>query len=152
MTIKKHVLLLLIAGTILFGSCKVTFISGYDPIIETTVTKLQRDFNLYFIKFSRTIQDTDPNNQDYKDFQDYYDNMNADLQILKSRAKFLGKKGSIVKQQIENLEKTLQSIEKFHRDTGFKDNMSDDRHDIKDAANSSFEAVIKLQEELKPKK
>jgi hypothetical protein len=138
--------------TVFLNSCKVTFIAGYDPTIESTVTKLQRDFNLYFIKFSRTIQDTNPSNQNYVNFQDYYDNMNADLQIIQSRSKYLGKKSDIVKKQIENLRNTLLSIEKFHKETGFKDNPADDRHDIRDAANSSFEAVIRLQEELKPKK
>lgn len=59
-------------------ACKVTFVAGYDPIIESTATKLERDFNLHFIKFSRTIQDADPNNQNIKYFQDYYDQMNAD--------------------------------------------------------------------------
>jgi len=133
-------------------ACKVVFISGYDPIVETTVTNLQREFNLHFIKLARTFQDNDPNNQQFKNFQDYYDQMNADLIVLKSRVKYFDKKGTVVKKQIINLDSTLHAFEKLHKDPGFKDSSKDDRHDIQDGINSSFEAVIKLQEELKPKK
>lgn len=133
-------------------SCKVVFISGYDPIIETTLTELQQDFNLHFIKLSRTFQDNDPNNQNFKNFQEYYDQMNANLIVLKSRVKYLDKKGLIVKKQIINLDSTLHAFEGLHKNPGFKDSAVDDRHDIQDGINSSFEAVIRLQEALKPKK
>lgn len=138
--------------SLIVGSCKVVFISGYDPIIETTLTELQKDFNLHFIKLSRTFQDDDPNNQNFKNFQGYYDQMNAELIVLKSRVKYLDKKGTIVKKQIVNLDSTLHAFESLHKNPGFKDSAVDDRHDIQDAINSSFEAVIRLQEELKPKK
>lgn len=132
-------------------ACKVVFIAGYDPIIEETVTKIQKDFNLHFIKLSRTIQDTDPGNQAYSNFQNYYDEMGANLITLKSRARFLDKKADLVKKQINNLDSTLHAIETQHK-TGFRDSNIDDRHDIRDAVNSSVEAIIKLQNELKPKK
>lgn len=142
---------ILISLLALFFACKVTFIAGYDPIIEETVTKLQKDFNLHFIKFSRTIQDADPLNQAYKNFQDYYDEMNADIITLKSRSRFLDKKSVLIQKQINNLDSTFHAIENQHK-KGFTDNIMDDRHDIRDAVNSSVEAVIKLQNELKPKK
>jgi hypothetical protein len=138
--------------TLLVTSCSVVFIKGYDPIAESTLTKLQRDFNLHFIKLARTIQDDDTKNQSFTNFQDYYDQMNADLFTLKSRVRNFDKKGGLVKKQINNLDSTLHAFEMLHKNPGFKDSNIDDRRDIRDGINSSFEAVIKLQEALKPKK
>ena len=136
---------------IFFIACKVTFVSGYDPIIEQTATQLQKNFNLHFIKLSRTLQDTDPNNQVFSKFQNYYDQMNVDIIILKSRSRYLGKKGAMVQKQINNIDSTLHVFENQHK-KGFADSPVDDRHDIRDGINSSFEALIKFQEALKPKK
>jgi hypothetical protein len=133
------------------SSCKVTFVAGYDPIIEETITSMQKDFNLHFIKLGRVIQDNDPGNQEYSRFQDYYDNMNANLYVVKSRAKYLGKKGQLVSKQINNLDSTLHVFEGLHK-KGIPDSPVDDRRDIRNGINSSFDAVIKLQEALKTKK
>ena len=142
--------ILIISLSLLFA-CKVVLVSGYDPIIENTLTQLQKNFNLHFIKLSRVLQDSDPNNQKFTNFQDYYDQMNADLIVIKSRARFLDKKASLVQKQINNLDSTLHVFEDRHK-KGFEDSKVDDRHDIRDGINSSFEALIKFQEELKPKK
>ncbi|PBQ33658.1 hypothetical protein CNR22_18370 [Sphingobacteriaceae bacterium] len=148
----KRILSTALLLAILLACCKVTFISGYDPIIESTVSELQKNFNLHFIKLARTFQDNDSTNQKVKNFQDYYDNMNASLFVLKSRTKYLDKKGALVKKQITNLDSTLHAFESLHKSPGFKDSYVDDRHDIRDAVNASFESIIRLQEAVKPKK
>ncbi|MGZ3884703.1 MAG: hypothetical protein ACXVPD_11005, partial [Bacteroidia bacterium] len=76
----------IIISLALFTACKVTFIAGYDPIIEQTATKLQKDFNLFYIKLSRALQNSDPADQSITHFQDYYDNMNAEMTVLLSRS------------------------------------------------------------------
>lgn len=45
----------------------------------------------------------------------------------------------------------MHIFENLHK-SGFVDSPDDDRHDIRDGINSSFEALIRFQEELKPKK
>ena len=54
---------------VLLASCTVTFITGYDQTLDETLNRMKKDFNLHFIKLSRTIQDTDPHNQDYVNFR-----------------------------------------------------------------------------------
>ncbi len=132
-------------------ACKVIFVAGYDPIIEETATQLQKNFNLHFIKLSRSIQDADPSNQAFVNFQDYYDQMNTDLFVIKSRAKYLDKKGAMVQKQVNNIDSILHDLEKLHK-TGFTDSKADDKHDIRNNINSAFEALVRFQEALKPKK
>ena len=143
----KKILSLFLLPVILF-SCRVTFISGYDSVIDETLTKMKRDFNLHWIRLSRTLQDDNLTNQAFVNFQDYYDNAQTDLIILKDRAQFLPPKSEIVKQEIENLNLAFTTFENLHK-TGLTDSPGDDRHDISDNINGALDAVIKLEEELK---
>lgn len=133
---------------ILLSACTVTFITGYDQVIDTTLTKMKSDFNLHFIKLGRTIQDSDPINQKFENFQEYYDHMEVDLIMLMGRAKNLGGQSSIVKKQVHNLDSVMNAFEEWHK-KGIHDRSGDDRLDIRNGINSAFDAVIKLQEELK---
>lgn len=139
---------LLILLICLILACRVVLITGYDPVIDELTTKIKRDFNLHFIKLSRTLQDSDPANQDFKNFQDYYDNLETDLVVLTDRAQVLDKKSSIVKMQIANLDSAFQVFVNSHR-KGLPDRSGDDRKDIRNGLNSSIDAVIRLQEALK---
>lgn len=146
MKIPKYATLFLF---ILFTSCfTVTFISGYDEVLDQTLNQMKRDFNLHFIKLSRTIQDSDPHNQDFANFQDYYDHLEADLITIKDRTKFLDGKAGIVKQQVQILDSTFMVFIGLHK-KGLPDRTDDDRHDLRDNVNSSIDAVILLQEALK---
>ncbi len=134
--------------TIFLSSCTVTFITGYDQVIDSTLTKMKRDFNLHFIKLGRTIQDSDPANQKFGTFQDYYDHLEVDLITLEGRARNLSVKSAIVKEQIHNLDSVMHAFEALHK-AGIPDRPGDDRHDLRNGINSAFDAVSKLQEELK---
>lgn len=145
---KSKFLLLPVCCFILLLSCKVTFITGYDQVLDQTLGKMKRDFNLHFIKLSRTIQDTDPHNQDFTNFLDYYDNLEADMITIKSRSQSLDEKAKIVKEQITNLDATFKLFINQHK-AGLPDRVSDDRHDMRDAVNTSIDAITRLQEALK---
>ncbi|MEP7262997.1 MAG: hypothetical protein ABI772_00790 [Bacteroidota bacterium] len=132
----------------LIAGCHITLITGYDPVIDETTTNMKKDFNLHFIKLMRTLQDEDSTNQSFEKFQDYYDNMEVNLIALSDRAKFLDTKSTIVKKQVILLDSTMHVFMNMHRN-GLRDSRIDDRRDIKNAINSSFDAVIMLQEELK---
>lgn len=139
---------LLVIPLLFLLACRVVFISGYDMVIDETSTKIKRDFNLHFIKLSRTLQDNDPKNQRIENFQNYYDNLEVDLLILKDRAMFLESKSTQVKKQILNLDSAFQTFIQLH-EKGLPDKVGDDRRDIRNGLNSSINAVIKLQQELK---
>lgn len=144
---KKYCLYVAMVGLI-FTACKVTFITGYDQVLDQTTSKIKKDFNLHFIKLSRTIQDTDPNNQAFEKFQDYYDNLEADLITVKDRTKFLGGKSAIVKSQVNNLDSVMHEFISLHK-RGLPDRPGDDRRDIRNGINSSIDAITVLQEALK---
>ena len=144
---KKYIYYVAMAW-LLFAACKVTFITGYDEVLDQTNNKIKKDFNLHFIKLSRTIQDTDPNNQQYEKFQDYYDNLEADLITLKDRTKFLGGKSGIVKKQVNNLDSVFHEFINLHKQ-GLPDRPGDDRRDIRNGINASIDAITVLQESLK---
>ena len=145
---KSKLLLLPVLCIILLTSCKVTFITGYDQVLDQTLGKMKRDFNLHFIKLGRTIQDTDPRNQDFVNFQDYYDNLEADMITIKSRSQSLDEKAKIVKEQIANFDAAFKVFINQHK-AGLADRQSDDRHDMRDAINTSIDAITRLQEALK---
>lgn len=145
---KSKFLLLPVCCFILLLSCKVTFITGYDQVLDQTLGKMKRDFNLHFIILSRTIKDTDPHNQDFVNFQDYYDNLEADIITIKSRSQSLDEKAKIVKEQITNLDAAFKLFINQHK-AGLPDRVSDDRHDMRDAVNTSIDAITRLQEALK---
>ncbi len=145
---KNKLLLLPVFCIILLTSCKVTFITGYDQVLDQTLGKMKRDFNLHFIKLSRTIQDNDPRNQDFVNFQDYYDNLEVDMITIKSRSQSLDKKASIVNEQIANLDAAFKVFINQHKG-GLPDRRSDDRHDMRDAINTSIDAITRLQEALR---
>lgn len=147
----KKGLCFILLVSILSSSCfTVKIISGYDEVLDQTLSKMKKDFNLHFIKLSRTFQDTDPNNQKFENFQDYYDNLEVDLITIRDRTKTLDGKSAIVKTQVQNLDSTFRIFINFHK-KGIPDRPKDvdDRHSERDAVNSSIDAVIILQEALK---
>ena len=144
----------LLMAVLFLEGCKVTLITGYNETIDATATKMKSDFNLFFIKLSRALCTADTaHDQNIKNFQDYYDNMEVDLRTLKDRAVFLGNKSGIVKQQIRNVDSVMHGFKNFHT-KGFRDidcnaNFKDDKHDLSDDVNLSLDALIKLEEEIK---
>lgn len=131
---------------LLLSSCTVTFITGYDEVLDETLNRMKKEFNVHYIKLSRTLTDTDPNNQAFTNFQDYYDNLQADLITITDRTKRLDGKATIVKQQVQNLDSSFNILINLHQ-RGMAD--GDSRVDIRNAINSSIDAVIYLQEALK---
>lgn len=144
----KRIKLILLIAFIALAACRVTFITGYDQILDETITQIKKDFNLHFIKLARTIQDNDPNNQQFTNFQDYYDKLEADLITIGDRTKFLGGKSQIVQQQVRNVDSAFHQFMTMHKN-GLPDRPNDDRRDIRNAINSALDAVTILQESLK---
>lgn len=150
----KKIIITFFLFSLAFCGCKVTLITGYDSVVDETATKLKKDFNLFFIKLSRNLCTQDSGvDQKATNFQDYYDNMEVDLKIIKDRAIFLGSKSDIVKNQIKNLDSLMHVFRSKHeavfKDINCDDQLKDDKHDMSDAVNMAIDALTKLQEELK---
>lgn len=139
------------AMTMLLQSCKVTFIRGYDPVIDQTATQLQTDFNAHWLKVSRTIQDDDSNNQKFENFQDYYDKLDASLTSLKKRSSFLPPKSKTTQQQVVIVDSAFRQFINIHKN-GIPDRKNDDRQSLADGVNFALDGLIKLQEEIKNSK
>ncbi len=133
---------------LLLVACKVTFITGYDPVIDDTATKMKRDFNMMMLKLAREVQDNDPSNQAFSNYQSYYDNLETDLLILRDRSVYTGLKGEIVRKQIKNADSLLTGFMSLHKQ-GFADRPGDDKRDFRNAVNSALNSISQLQEALK---
>ena len=129
-------------------ACRVTLITGYDPVIDETATKMKHDFNMMMLKLARDVQDQNPSNQAFANYQDYYDNLQTDLLILRDRSVYTGLKGEIVRKQIKNADSLLTDFMRLHQQ-GFADRPGDDKRDFRNAVNSALNAISQLQEALK---
>ena len=129
-------------------SCKVTMISGYDQKLEQTAGKMKTEFNQHFEKLSKTLQDNNPNNQKFENFQAYYNNAEADLLTMKDRAQTLTGKSEIVKSEVNTLDSAFHVFITMHKN-GLKDRVGDDRRDLTMGINSTLDAIIVLQQSLK---
>ena len=133
-------------------ACKVSFITGYDLIIDQTTTKIKRDFALFEIKIQRALITSDKaKDQDFNNYQDFYDNLDVDLKVLEDRSVTLPKKSGDVQNEIKNISKQILGFKKLHQ-IGFEDLTDlkkDDHRDLFNAVNSTLDALLKLQERLK---
>jgi len=145
---KNRIVVALLMPLLLVACFTVKFITGYDEVLDQTVNRMKTDFNVHFIKLARTIQDSDPNNQKFENFLDYYDHLQADLITIKARTSVLDGKAKIVKDQVEKLDSSFQVFITMHK-RGIPDRQGDDHHTDQNAINSSFDAIIILQESLK---
>ncbi|OOQ58793.1 hypothetical protein [Mucilaginibacter pedocola] len=150
---KKLLSFALLLSIACFSNCKVTIITGYDQTLDETVTQMQKDFNLHFIKLQRALLTQDGNHdQAYANFQDYYDHLDANIISVTTRSSFISKKtGTTVKSLAGNLIKALQDFESKHKsaENVFNDRTNDDRHGLQDAINTHFDSLILLEEKLK---
>lgn len=137
----------------LSASCRIILISGYDAVLDDTTVKMKRDFNLFWLRFDRSIRDNNPRNQDYQNFLDYYDQMDVDLMIIDDRAAILPAKSQQVKSQVQNIRQLFSALKNTHqkgiKDIAANDPLADDKHDYRNGINSALNAIMLLQQELK---
>ena len=97
-----------ILATLLLSGCAVRLIGDYDNTIDIGVTDVQQKAELYFSKLQ-----SDPMTP-YD--QGFYDDMNARLAVLKSRAASLPKYPIIV-QQLTNLKSQFDTFQKLDKES-----------------------------------
>lgn len=142
--------IVIIAFSVLLG-CRVKLISGYEETILETVTQMQKDFNVNAAKIDRAIGTNDnQKDQQYKNFEEYYVLMNANLYSLNSYKLSLDKKGKITVDQLEKLTTDLKVFEERHKSPGFNDGSNAAFGTLIRSINNDFTGIIFLQKELKP--
>jgi hypothetical protein len=98
--------LALTVAAFLFTGCAVKLIGDYDDTIDTGITDVQQKAELYFAK----LQSTPDTPYD----QNFYDDIDSHLAVLKSRAVVLPKNDILVT-QITNLKAQFDDFEKVDK-------------------------------------
>jgi hypothetical protein len=121
------------------AACTVRLIGDYDDNIDKGVTDLQQRTEFYFAKLRSTPATTFD--------QAFYDDVNARLVVLKTRASSL-QKYAIVGQQITNLQEQYKDLEKLDRSSSRP--ISSTMVDAADnGITASVESILKLELTLK---
>jgi hypothetical protein len=136
----------LLAAALLFAAlafgltgCAVKFIGDYDETIDKGVTDIQQTAELYFSK----LQSTPTTTYD----QNFYDDINARLAVLKSRASSLPKYPIIV-EQLANLKSQFDTFQKLDK-LSPRPFPSAAVTDAESAIAVSVESILKLELALK---
>ena len=109
---RRAVLTLLLLSTLLPTSgCAVHFIAPYDSTLDTTMTQVQQDSELFFTQL-QDAQGTDKGSYDAT--KDFYLKTEATLHTLLTRAQSVPKSERVA-DQIASIEKTIETIQRMHQ-------------------------------------
>jgi len=129
----------LVFAALLLASCAVRFIGDYDDTIDKGVTDIQQKAELYLSKLQSSP------NTPYD--QDFYDDINSRLAVLKSRASSLPKY-PIVVEQLTNLKSQFDTLQKLDKGSA-RPFPSAAATDAESAIAISVESILKLELALK---
>jgi hypothetical protein len=133
---------LVLIALMLTGCASIRLISEYDEITDRKIAELHEKFARHFVQLERLVG-TDEG--DYVHFQGFYDEVNADLRILRVRAGVLDK-NEIMIQSLDLMEENISNLEALHK-LGFR--KLDEIIPIRNAFDASFSAMIKFMAALK---
>jgi hypothetical protein len=132
-------LLALTVAVFLLAGCAVRLIGDYDSAIDNGVTDIQQKAELYFAKLQSTP------NTPYD--QNFYDEIDSHLAVLKSRAVVLPK-NQILVTQIANLKTQFDDFEKLDK-TSPRPFPSAAVTAAQSGIETSVESILKLEFSLK---
>ncbi len=127
----------LLAATLLLSACPVKFIGDYDDTIDKGVLDVQEKTELYFTK----LKADPPPAFD----QQFYDDINAKLAVLKSRATLMPRY-PIVRDQLGLLQSSFADLQKLDKMRPFPPKAIDTAKTLIDA---SIESIERLELALK---
>jgi PBP1b-binding outer membrane lipoprotein LpoB len=122
-------------AALLLAGCAVRLIGDYDDTIDKGVTDVQQKAELYLSKLQSTP------NTPYD--QGFYDDINARLAVLKSRAASLPKYPIIV-EQLTNLKSQFDTLQKLDK-ASTRPFPSAAVTDAESAISVSIESILKLE-------
>jgi hypothetical protein len=128
-----------IVAVLLLAGCTVKLIGDYDDTIDKGVTDVQQKAELYLSKLQ-----SNPNTAYDSAF---YDDMNARLAVLRSRAASLPKY-PIIAEQLSNLKSQFDTLQKLDKSSA-RPFPSSAATDAESAIAVSIESILKLELALK---
>jgi hypothetical protein len=128
-----------VLGTLALSGCRVKAIGDYDDAIDNGITDVQQRAELYFSR----LQSTPSTPFD----QNFYDDINSRLAVLKSRASSLPMYPIIV-EQIGNLKTEFDTFQKLDKDAP-RPIQSAIVRDAESAVTVSVESILTLELALK---
>jgi hypothetical protein len=130
------------------AACKVMLIGAYDPVTDQTIQHIQNETMTMLVKMERNFDNREPAKNNYEYFRENYEELAGEVESLKIRCQSIPKY-ELILEQVNLLQANLQDLEKYHK-TGFKS--KEEIEPIKKAFESSFSAMIVMQNALKRKK
>lgn len=138
---------LLLALAFLF-SCRVSLIGAYDAVTDQSIQKIQTGVYAIIVRLERNISAGMPADNDYRNFKTRYEDIAADLEVLKIRCNALPKY-DIIREQIALVSKNMANMEALHK-TGISNTVL--LVPLKSALELQFSSIIQLQNSLKKQK
>lgn len=130
------------------AACKVMLIGAYDPVTDQNIQHIQNETMTMLVKMERNFDNHESTRNNYEYFRDKYEELAGEIESLKIRCKAIPKY-ELILEQVGLLQANLEDLEKYHK-TGFKS--KEELEPIKKALESSFSAMIVMQNALKRKK
>lgn len=143
--LKTRLIMILVLLLTFTSGCSVKLISDYDELIDQYATELQSDIETFLIKMER-LAGTEEGT--YTANTGFYDGIQGTLNTLALRAEMLDH-NKIIVEQIVLLQANLENLRKLHELQGVKGLGKDLIEPMREAFNTQFKAIIKLQKSLK---
>jgi len=144
---KYHVvtLFLVIAFMLVSLGCAVRLIADYDEIIDKSATDLQGRIETFLTKMERTAGTSEG---EYANNTAFYDEIKGTLSSMRVRAEAIPKNKHTV-EHIELIEQNIENLRKLHEKQKEKGLTEAHIGPARNALNTQFTALIKLQNALK---
>jgi len=126
---------LLLAALGVAACTSVRLISNYDPIVDQSVTALQKDIDTFLTR----LENPDP--PEFGESNEFYIQVQVDLRAVQVRASAQPKNQLII-DQLELVEKNLEILTTIHEE-GLEDPQEIEL--MRDAFQTQFRAILKLE-------
>jgi hypothetical protein len=132
------IFLALLVLSILFCGCTVKLISSYDENTDKAVTKLQKDFETFFVTVESQAGLPECK---YKNHKAFYLDSKVAISAIDVRAKAIPN-NEITIEQVGLLKKNIALLEKLHKLGCFTPGQVEN---LRNSFNSSITAILKLE-------
>ena len=135
---RQTVRLAALAVILVAAGCTLKLVADYDEVTDQAVTALQRKVERFFVGLERDIPTPDA---DYENHVEFYDDVRADLRVIRVRAA-ARPKNEITLQQLDLLTENVDNLEALH-ELGFEDR--EELVPLRAAFQQGFQAILTLE-------
>ncbi len=135
---QRAVWLTALAAVFVAAGCTLKLVADYDEVTDQAVTALQRKVERFFVDLERDIPTPDA---DYANHVEFYDDVRADLRVIRVRAA-ARPKNEITLEQLDLLAANVDNLEALH-ELGFEDR--EELVPVRAAFEQGFQAILTLE-------